>query len=301
MLIDIIYVIIISFENTSKVPITETVSQLAAISKRHIKMKLHMLIDRKKCINQPGRLTAHLMNELNLVGKHHNGTQVRAVIETALDELEADGIITLMKSGKVYDSVERIIYVAKTKEPSTPSETSEAKMSSAAAQRQTSEQDSSKESSEAEVIAMLREAVNTGLKFKEKYESELSLRESDTAALKSKVAQLEQEKSNLESSLAVANGRAQEGEGKAIAERARASQAESRSSRLDAENFQLKDRIKELEKLNKGLAYDLESARKEIKKLDADISYIAKELEAERNRGSGLDELVLSYHSLTSE
>lgn len=72
-----------------------------------MKGKLRLLLTNKQDIVQPGRLLPHLANELNLTGKSTNGDQVKDCIAECLDELESDGLVTLVKRGKLYDEVHR--------------------------------------------------------------------------------------------------------------------------------------------------------------------------------------------------
>lgn len=90
-----------------RVPITTTIGLKMAMSKKQVKTKIRHLLNTKREINQPGRLTSHIMNEIGLISKNSSGSQVRALVEQALDELETEGIVTLKKSGRIFDGVKR--------------------------------------------------------------------------------------------------------------------------------------------------------------------------------------------------
>lgn len=61
--------------------------------------KLLELMRRKPQIRQPGRLVAHLLNELNV--ESDSNRSVAQTIEHALEKLEKDGIIRLQRSGRI--------------------------------------------------------------------------------------------------------------------------------------------------------------------------------------------------------
>jgi|GEM_PF-3116714 len=69
---------------------------------RQAEQKLRELMKRKPAIDQPGRLLAHLLNELKVEA---DSTRARSgIIENALEKLEEAGIVTLGRTGNVLNS-----------------------------------------------------------------------------------------------------------------------------------------------------------------------------------------------------
>lgn len=71
------------------------------MNNRQLEKKLLDLIERKPVISQPGRLMAHLINELSL-GGDPKGTHTRK-LQRLLEKLETDGLLTLDRAGKVWN------------------------------------------------------------------------------------------------------------------------------------------------------------------------------------------------------
>ena len=76
---------------------------MANITKKNLMKRIRQLADRKTEISQPGRLLAHIINELNLSSE----SSVRGTVKAALDTLEEQGLITIGRSGNVYNSMTR--------------------------------------------------------------------------------------------------------------------------------------------------------------------------------------------------
>jgi len=74
---------------------------VAAPSQKKLKADILELLNRKKSINQPGRVVAFIVNELKL----GDNSSIRVPLITALESLEAEGSIKLERAGSVINAV----------------------------------------------------------------------------------------------------------------------------------------------------------------------------------------------------
>lgn len=90
---------------------------MAAPSQKQLKTKILELAKRKNHIDQPGRLVAHIVNELKLT----SNSTIREPIIMALESLEEDKLITIGRNGTVMSSMTYIKpKPARTTSPKTP-------------------------------------------------------------------------------------------------------------------------------------------------------------------------------------
>lgn len=90
---------------------------MAAPSQKQLKTKILELAKRKNHIDQPGRLVAHIVNELKLT----SNSTIREPIIMALESLEEDKLITIGRNGTVMSSMSYIKpKPARTTSPKTP-------------------------------------------------------------------------------------------------------------------------------------------------------------------------------------
>ncbi len=72
--------------------------------KKRVEKRLRDLLDKKSEIHQPGRLITHLINELAL-GSSSSSIWAHDLIAEVLDSMARKGIVTLDKSGHVFNGV----------------------------------------------------------------------------------------------------------------------------------------------------------------------------------------------------
>ncbi len=90
---------------------------MAAPSQKQLKTKILELAKRKNHVDQPGRLVAHIVNELKLT----SNSTIREPIIMALESLEEDKLITIGRNGTVMNSMTYIKpKPARTTSPKTP-------------------------------------------------------------------------------------------------------------------------------------------------------------------------------------
>lgn len=261
-----------------------------AISKKQMKGKLRILLNGKKDIVQPGRLLAHLANELNLTGKNSNGGQVRECIAECLDELEADGLVILMKSGKVYDEVHRTLRQrairsdVKVKQKKVDKPKPAAHQEPAVTFNQeageepsmnTTVEEKTQQQSEAdaalEIVTTLTEKAE---EFKAKYESEVA----EHTKTKECKATIQEAKSNLEAELAKRD--------RTIAK------MEEEYSLLQAENTQLETAVTNGTKLLEGAEASLIEANARIVEVEREKA------EMTANRSTQMSDLAARIRAL---